>query len=79
MLMDAQAYRDSLRSYAPRVFVNGDRVDSVADDPRLLPGINGVGVTYDFAHRKEHEKLMTAVETTSGKTVNRMLHINTTG
>ncbi len=79
MLMNAEAYRDSLRSYAPRVFVNGERVESVADDPRLLPGINGVGVTYDFAHRAEHQKLMTAVEASSGKTVNRMLHINSTG
>lgn len=77
MLMTAEEYRESLRSYSPQVFINGDRVESVADDPRLLPGINGVGVTYDFAHRREHEMLMTAQETTSGKTVNRMLHINT--
>ncbi|MDQ0314465.1 4-hydroxyphenylacetate 3-hydroxylase family protein [Amorphus orientalis] len=76
MLMTADDYRDSLRAYAPRVFVDGERVESVADDPRLSPGINGVGVTYDFAHRAEHAHLMTAVEATSGKTVNRMLHID---
>jgi 4-hydroxybutyryl-CoA dehydratase/vinylacetyl-CoA-Delta-isomerase len=58
------------------VFINGDLVKSVADDPRLLPGINGVGVTYDFAHKKVHKKLMTATQSSSSKTVNRMLHIN---
>ncbi|MGK0273330.1 MAG: 4-hydroxybutyryl-CoA dehydratase/vinylacetyl-CoA-Delta-isomerase [Cocleimonas sp.] len=58
------------------MFINGDLVKSVADDPRLLPGINGVGVTYDFAHKKVHKKLMTATQSSSSKTVNRMLHIN---
>jgi 4-hydroxybutyryl-CoA dehydratase / vinylacetyl-CoA-Delta-isomerase len=78
MLMDAAAYRESLRAYSPRVFVNGHRVESVADEPLLAPGINGVGVTYDFAHYPEHQAIMTARQGTSGKTVNRMLHINET-
>ncbi|WP_209428417.1 4-hydroxyphenylacetate 3-hydroxylase N-terminal domain-containing protein [Pararhodobacter sp. SW119] len=76
MLMDAAAYRESLRAYGPRVFVDGQRVESVADEPLLLPGINGVGVTYDLAHRPQHSAIMTARQGTSGKTVNRMLHIN---
>jgi 4-hydroxybutyryl-CoA dehydratase/vinylacetyl-CoA-Delta-isomerase len=78
MLMDAAAYRESLRAYSPRVFVNGHRVESVADEPLLAPGINGVGVTYDFAHYPEHQAIMTARQGTSGETVNRMLHINET-
>jgi 4-hydroxybutyryl-CoA dehydratase / vinylacetyl-CoA-Delta-isomerase len=78
MLMTAADYRDSLRRYRPRVFVNGRAVPSVADEPLLAPGINAVGVTYDFAHEREHLPLMTARQRTSGKTVNRMLHINET-
>ncbi len=78
MLMSAADYRDSLRRYAPRVFVNGARVESVADEPLLAPGIAGVGVTYDFARRPEHAALMTARQGTSGKIVNRMLHIDET-
>jgi 4-hydroxybutyryl-CoA dehydratase/vinylacetyl-CoA-Delta-isomerase len=78
MLMDAAAYRESLRAYSPRVFINGQRVESVADEPLLAPGINGVGVTYDFAHYPEHQAIMTARQGTSGKIVNRMLHINET-
>lgn len=79
MLMTAGDYRESLRGYKPRVFVNGNAIASVADEPLLAPGIAGVGVTYDFAHRPEHAALMTAHQGTSGKTVNRMLHINETG
>ena len=78
MLMPAAEYRDSLRRYHPRVFVNGRRVESVADEPLLAPGIAGVGVTYDFALMPEHAALMTARQGTSGKTVNRMLHIDET-
>jgi 4-hydroxybutyryl-CoA dehydratase/vinylacetyl-CoA-Delta-isomerase len=78
MLMTAADFRESLRRYKPRVFVNGDRFESVADEPRLAPGINAIGVAYDFAHRKEHEVLMTARQGTSGKIVNRMLHIDET-
>ncbi|MEY2907797.1 MAG: hypothetical protein RLZZ602_320 [Pseudomonadota bacterium] len=75
-LLTAEEYRDSLRSYRPRVFINGDLVESVADDPRLAPGIRAVGVTYDFAQRPEFGGLMLAEQHSSGKTVNRMLHIN---
>ncbi|OKO68096.1 4-hydroxyphenylacetate 3-hydroxylase N-terminal domain-containing protein [Bradyrhizobium sp. NAS96.2] len=76
MLMTAADYRESLRRYKPRVFVNGEAVASVADEPLLAPGVAGVGVTYDFAHFAEHAPIMTARQATSGKTVNRMLHIN---
>ncbi len=75
MLMSAADYRESLRRYRPRVFVNGQRVESVADEPLLAPGIAAVGVTYDFALKEQHLPLMTARQGTSGKTVNRMLHI----
>ncbi len=78
MLMSAAEYRESLRRYKPRVFINGDRVASVADEPRLAPGVNGVGVTYDFALEEQHKTLMLARQGTSGKTVNRMLHIDET-
>lgn len=78
MLMPAAEYRDSLRRYRPRVFVNGRPVESVADEPLLAPGIAGVGVTYDFALMPEHAALMTARQGTSGKTINRMLHIDET-
>jgi 4-hydroxybutyryl-CoA dehydratase/vinylacetyl-CoA-Delta-isomerase len=75
-LMSGLEYVESLRRYHPNVFINGRRVESVADEPMLRPGINALAVTYDFAHDPSKAALMTAVQSSSGKTVNRMLHIN---
>ncbi len=76
--MTAEDYRESLRAYQPRVFVNGQQVTCVADEPLLRPGINGVGVTYDYAHRKEQAALLTVTPARTGKVINRMLHLNET-
>jgi 4-hydroxybutyryl-CoA dehydratase/vinylacetyl-CoA-Delta-isomerase len=76
MLLTAQEYRESLRRYRPRVFVDGEAVESVADEPRLAPGIAAIGVTYDFATRPEYAEVMTAKQATSGRTVNRLAHLN---
>ena len=76
-MMSSQEYRESLRQYKPTVYLNGRQVSSVADEPGFSPGINAVGLTYDYALRDEFEQIMTAQQQSSGKTVNRMLHINT--
>ena len=78
MLMSAADYRESLRRFNPVVFVNGRRIESVADDPVLAPGINAIGTTYDFAFEPEYRPLMLATQASSGREVNRMLHINET-
>ncbi|MER2527409.1 MAG: 4-hydroxyphenylacetate 3-hydroxylase N-terminal domain-containing protein [Candidatus Competibacter denitrificans] len=75
-LMSGQDYRDSLRKYQPTVYVDGRLIASVADAPVLQPGINALAVSYDFARDPAKAPLMTAVQSASGKTVNRMLHIN---
>ena len=67
MLMTAADYRESLRRLSPRVFIDGQRVASVADEPLLAPGIAGVGVTYDFAHIPAHAALMTARREDGGR------------
>ncbi|MEO7031127.1 MAG: 4-hydroxyphenylacetate 3-hydroxylase N-terminal domain-containing protein [Herbaspirillum sp.] len=77
MFMSSQDYRDSLRQYTPTVYVDGRRVESVADEPAFTPGINAIGLTYDYALRPEFASIMTAHQESSGKTVNRLLHINT--
>ena len=73
MLMSATEYRESLRSYSPRVFVDGDAIASVADEPRLLPGINAIGVTYDYALQPSHAALALAPHTSRAGQVNRFL------
>jgi 4-hydroxybutyryl-CoA dehydratase/vinylacetyl-CoA-Delta-isomerase len=74
MRMSAADYRESLRSLRPRVFVDGARIESVADAPLLKPGVDAIGVSYDWALRDALAPLMRAVQATSGRSVNRMLH-----
>jgi len=78
MFMNSADYRESLRAQSPRVFVQGRRVESVADEPLLRPGINAIGVTYDYALREECRSVSVATQHTTGADVNRFLHINRT-
>ncbi len=78
MLMSSTDYRESLRAYRPRVFVQGSGVESVPDEPQLAPGVNAVGVTYDYARSEKYRPIVTATQHTSGATVNRFLHVNRT-
>jgi 4-hydroxybutyryl-CoA dehydratase/vinylacetyl-CoA-Delta-isomerase len=74
--MSGADYRESLRRYSPRVFVDGRRVASVADERAFQPGLNAIALTYDYALKPEYARLMTAVQHTSGKVVNRLSHID---
>lgn len=76
MLMSSDEYRDSLRRYRPVVFGERSARRSVADEPVPAPGIDVIGVTYDFARAPEHERHMVAVEASSGRPVSRMLQLN---
>ena len=76
MLMTGDEYRESLRALSPRVFVNGQRIESVADEPLLAPGVNAIARCHDLAQEARYTHLMTAVEETTGRTVNRMTHID---
>ena len=76
-LMSGDDFRESLRRYKPRVFLDGQLVNSVADERGFGPGINAIALTYDYARMAKYAPIMTAVQHTSGKTVNRLTHINT--
>lgn len=75
-LMTGDEYRASLRRYKPVVYVQGRRVESVADEPLLAPGVNAIALTYDVAHREAAQGIALARQHTSGRTVSRFLHIN---
>jgi 4-hydroxybutyryl-CoA dehydratase / vinylacetyl-CoA-Delta-isomerase len=75
-MMSSKAYKESLRRLKPLVYVDGRKIESVADDPVLAPGVNALGVSYDFALDPVLAPLMLARDSVSGRTVNRMLHIN---
>jgi len=74
-LMTSADYRESLRKARPVVYVDGRRVESVADERAFNPGIQALGVSYDYAHDPALAPLMLATAA-NGKTVPRMLHVN---
>jgi 4-hydroxybutyryl-CoA dehydratase/vinylacetyl-CoA-Delta-isomerase len=67
--MSGSDYRESLRRYRPKVYVDGHEVRSVADEPQLAPGVNAIALTYDYALREEFAPLMRT------ETGNRMLAV----
>ena len=75
-LMTGAAYRESLRRLRPVVYVDGRRVESVADEPALAPGVNALAATYDMAHDPALAPLMRAVQSSHGRTINRMVHLD---
>jgi len=76
MFMSALEYLESIRRLSPRIFLDG--APAKADDPRLMPGINAIGVTYDMALDPSLTPLMRATQHTSGREINRMLHLDRT-
>ncbi len=73
-LMTSRDYRDSLRRLHPVVYVDGRRVESVADEPAFVPGVQALGVSYDYALDPTLAPLMLATQ--GGKVVPRMLAID---
>jgi 4-hydroxybutyryl-CoA dehydratase/vinylacetyl-CoA-Delta-isomerase len=75
-LISGDAYRESLRRLKPLVYVDGRKIESVADDPVLRPGVNALAFTYDFARDPKLEPLALATQASRNRIVNRMLHVN---
>ncbi len=73
MLMSAAEYRESLRRYRPVVYVDGRRIESVADEPLLAPGVAAIGVSYDLALREDPPALMRTQGPEFDGPINRML------
>ncbi len=73
MLMSADAYRESLRRLKPTVFVDGERIGSVADAPQLAPGVAAVAKTYEMALADQLAPVMRATVAGFDGPVNRMI------
>src|SRR3546814_2831416 len=75
-LMSCDDYRESLRQYTPKVFVDGREVTSVVDESAFRPGVNALAYTYDYALRPELEPIALATQASRNRVVSRMLHVN---
>jgi 4-hydroxybutyryl-CoA dehydratase/vinylacetyl-CoA-Delta-isomerase len=75
-LMNAKQYEESLRKLNLVVYLFGERVKSVVDDPIIRPSMHAVAATYEMALKPEHEDIMTATSHITGKKINRFCHIH---
>jgi len=75
-LMTATQYEDSLRELKLEVYMFGERVDNVVDDPIIRPSMQAVAKTYELAHDPKYADLMTARSHLSGNRINRFTHIH---
>lgn len=75
-LMSGDEYRESLRRLHPVVYVDGRRVEQVADEPLLRPGVNALAFTYDFALDPDRAPVALANQSKRNRIVNRMLHVD---
>jgi 4-hydroxybutyryl-CoA dehydratase/vinylacetyl-CoA-Delta-isomerase len=75
-MMTAQQYEESLRRLNLVVYMFGEKLDNVVDNPIIRPSMQAVAKTYDLAHRPEHEDIMTATSQLSGNKINRFTHIH---
>jgi 4-hydroxybutyryl-CoA dehydratase/vinylacetyl-CoA-Delta-isomerase len=75
-LMNKQQYIESLRKLKVKVYMFGEKVENTVDNPVIKPSMNSVAMTYELAHDKEYEDLMTATSNLTGEKINRFTHIH---
>jgi len=77
-MMTAEQYEESLRRLNLMVYMFGNRVENVVEDPIIRPSMNAVAKTYEMANLPESRDIMTATSHITGKTINRFTHIHQT-
>ena len=75
-MMTGEQYLESLKKLHPRIYVFGEKVEDVTENPILRPSVNSVKMTYDLAQMPEYKDLMTVKSSFTGKTINRFCHIH---
>jgi 4-hydroxybutyryl-CoA dehydratase / vinylacetyl-CoA-Delta-isomerase len=75
-LMTAAQYEESLRKLNLVVYMFGEKVENVVDNPIIRPSMNAVAMTYTLAQMPEYEDIMTATSHITGNKINRFTHIH---
>ncbi|HOE16893.1 MAG TPA: 4-hydroxyphenylacetate 3-hydroxylase family protein [Syntrophorhabdaceae bacterium] len=75
-LMTSEAYIESLRKVEKRVYLGGELLENYVDHPIIRPSINSCAMTYELSTQPEHEELLTATSSLTGKKINRFTHLH---
>lgn len=63
-----EQYQQKLLGMRPNVYMGGELVGR--DDPRFIPGIKTIGMTFDLAMDPEQQDLTTAISHLTGERIN---------
>lgn len=75
-MMTGDQYVESLRKLKLNVYMFGEKLENVVDNPIIRPSMNSVKMTYDLAEMPEYESLITATSNITGKKINRFTNIH---
>ncbi len=70
-LMTKDQYIESLRKLKPTVYMFGEKVENVVDNPRLRAGIEATGATYELAEDPEFRDLIVTQSKLINEPINR--------
>ena len=70
-VMTKEQYVASLRELTPTVFMFGEKVDNVVDNPRLRAGIEATAATYELAEKEPENKLLVTQSPLINEPINR--------
>jgi len=70
-LMTKAEYIESLRKLKPTVYMSGEKIENVLDNPRLRAGIEATGATYELAEIPEYRKLIVTQSKLIDEPINR--------
>ena len=70
-LMTKDQYIESLRALSPKVYMFGEKLENVVDNPRIRAGIEATGATYALAEDPEYRDLVVTTSPLINEPVNR--------
>lgn len=76
MLKSKKDYIESLRKQNLEVYIFGEKVCNIVDNPFIRPSINAASITYELAFEDEYKYIFTVKSHLSGNKINRFTHIH---
>ncbi|WP_347488756.1 4-hydroxyphenylacetate 3-hydroxylase family protein [Desulfoscipio sp. XC116] len=73
-MITSHEYIERLKSMKKNIYMGGELVERV--DPRIMPGINVIALTYDLVNHPDYKKTLTATSHITGKAINRFTHMH---
>lgn len=71
-----QEYIESLRKMKFELYMFGEKITNLVDNPIIRPTMECLAATYLMAERPEYQDIMTATSHLTGKKINRFTHIH---